>query len=186
MHHVLTLPRVRRRTDREEPETWVPHPVPTSAAVESTPVTTTQPIVRRVDGVGIRSVIELALIFYGCVFASLAGGVLLIWGAISTMGYVDRFEDFMRSIGFRGFEVSSGDVILGLIGVAGALTLLATFLTVLIAGAYNLVGHAGHGLVVRTSGPDAQVASQVASAASIESANAIEDDSVDGGSPHAA
>ena len=182
MHHVLTLPRVRRRRDGEDPANWVPLSVPTSADIESAPMTATQTIVRRVDGVGIRSVIELALIFYGCVFASLAAGVLLIWSAISTMGYVDRFEDFMRSIGFRGFEVSSGDVILGLIGVAGALTLLATLLTVMIAGAYNLVGRTGHGLVVRTSGPDARIAS----AAPLESADAIRDGSVDGGSPHAA
>ena len=111
---------------------------------------------RRVDGVGIASVVKLALLFYGFVFTCLAGGVLIVWGAISTMGYVSRFEEFMRDVGFRGFEVSSGDVVVGLIGIAGSLTLLATLLTVTVAGAYNVAGHIGQGLVLRMSEPIAR------------------------------
>jgi hypothetical protein len=165
MHHVLTLPRVRRRRDGEESATWAPvtlpapdtidggETVPTMESVEVPAAVTTRRVVRRVDGVGMGSVVKLALLFYGCVFASLAGGVLIIWTAISAMGYVGRFEEFMRSIGFRGFEVSSGNVVFGLIGVAGALTLLATFLTVAVACAYNIAGRGGHGLVLRMSEP---------------------------------
>jgi hypothetical protein len=59
----------------------------------------------------------------------------------------------MRSIGFRGFAVSTDGVVLGLIGIAGALILLATLLTLLAALAYNVVGATGHGLVVRMSEP---------------------------------
>jgi hypothetical protein len=153
MHHVLTLPRVRRRdTGEGDTEKWAPVAAPTSDAVETTAVAT-QRVLRRVDGVEIWSVVKLALLFYGCVFACLCGGVLMVWTAISTLGYVDRFEEFMRSIGFRGFEVSSGDVVFGLVGVAGSLTLLASFLTVVVAYAYNLVAGVGHGLVLRMSEP---------------------------------
>src|SRR5687768_5796609 len=129
--HVLTLPRVLRRHDGDEADGWRPVTVPATESADVEVAATTQRVVRRVDGVGLSSVLKLALIFYGCVFASLAGGVLIVWGAISSMGYVDRFEQFMRSIGFRGFAVSTGGVVLGLVGLAGALTLLATLLTLM-------------------------------------------------------
>jgi hypothetical protein len=151
--HVLTLPRVLRRHDGQDPDGWRTITVPETESADVAVAATTQRVVRRVDGVGLFSVLKLALIFYGCVFASLAGGVLIVWGAISAMGYVDRFEHFMRSIGFRGFEVSTGGVVLGLIGVAGALTLLATLLTLVVAAAYNIVGSTGQGLVLKMSEP---------------------------------
>ena len=172
--HVLTLPRVRRRHDGEDPDTWPPVTVPATESVEVNPIdhvdhvervetaAATQRVTRRVDGVGLGSVAKLALVFYGCVFASLAGGVLLIWSAISAMGYVDRFEHFMRSIGFRGFAVSGNGIVLGLIGIAGALTLLATLLTLAVACAYNIVGHTGHGLVLKMSEPAARDARSTA------------------------
>src|SRR4051794_26289256 len=150
--HVLTLPRALRRHDGEEAETWEPVSVPVTEPLDRVDTAAaTQRVVRRVDGVGLGSVAKLALLFYGFVFASLAGGVLIIWAAISAMGYVHRFEHFMRSIGFRGFVLSSNGVILGLIGIAGALTLLATLLTVGVACAYNVIGHVGHGLVLKMS-----------------------------------
>jgi hypothetical protein len=154
MHHVLTFPRALRRHDGEE-AAWIPVTVPHAdtiddAEVQAAAVTRTT---RRIDGLGIASVAKLALVFYGCVFACLSGGVLVLWTAIATMGYVDRFERFMRSIGFRGFAVSSDNIVFGLIGVAGSLTLLATLLTVTVALAYNVVGSTGHGLVLRISDP---------------------------------
>jgi hypothetical protein len=151
---VLTLPRVRRRHDGEQSGSWMPVAAPVDEPVDHVEVETaavTQRVVRRVDGVGLGSVAKLALLFYTCVFASLAGGVLIVWTAISTLGYVGRFEHFMRSIGFRGFVVSTNGVVLGLIGVAGVLTLLATFLTLVVASAYNVAGATGHGLVLRMS-----------------------------------
>jgi hypothetical protein len=154
--YVLTLPRVLRRHDGEEPETWQPVAVtPAQAAEEVDSVATIHRVVRRVDSVGLVSVANLALVFFGFVFASLAAGVLIVWTSISSLGYVHRFEHFMRSIGFRGFTVSTGDVVFGLIGAAGALILLATILTLLAACAYNVVGASGHGLVVRMSEPSA-------------------------------
>ncbi len=148
--HVLTLPRVLRRHDGEETGTWTPVTVPV-APIDIEAAAVTQRVERRVDGLGLGSVAKLALLFYTCVFASLAGGVLIVWTAIATLGYVHRFEHFMRSIVFRGFVVSTDGVVLGLIGVAGALTLLATFLTLVVASAYNIVGATGHGLVLRMS-----------------------------------
>jgi len=153
--HVLTLPRVLRRHDGEEAETWQPVTVPVTAPAV-VDAAATQRVARRVDGVGLASVTKLALLFYGCVFASLAGGVLIMWTVIASMGYVHRFEHFMRSIGFRGFVVSSNGIILGLIGIAGALTLLATLLTLVVACAYNVVGQVGHGLVLKMSEPIAR------------------------------
>jgi hypothetical protein len=152
--HVLTLPRAWRRHDGDDAETWQPVAVPVREAVDDVGAgTATHRVVRRVDGVGLGSVAKLALLFYGFVFASLVGGVLLLWAAVSAMGYVHRFEHFMRSIGFLGFVVSSDGVVLGLIGIAAALTVLATLLTLLVACAYNIVGRVGHGLVLRMSEP---------------------------------
>src|SRR4051812_806366 len=151
--HVLTLPRARRRHDGDDTDTWEPVSVPVTEPLDrvDTPAATQHRLVLRADGVGLPSVAKLALLFYGFVFASLAGGVLMVWAAIASMGYVHRFEHFMRSIGFRGFVLSSNGVILGLIGIAGALTLLATLLTVGVACAYNVIGHVGHGLVLKMS-----------------------------------
>jgi len=151
--HVLSLPRVLRRHDGEETETWLPVAVTTAEPGERVDAvaTTRRRVARRVDSVGLGSVAELALVFYGFVFASIAGGILIVWTAIATLGYVHRFEHFMRSIGFRGFTVSTGDVLLGLIGVTCALIVLATILTLLAACAYNVVGATGHGLVLRMS-----------------------------------
>src|SRR3954454_3055808 len=158
--HVLTLPRARRRNDDDDTHTWGPVSVPVTAAPDrvDAPAATQHRLVLRADGVGLPSVAKLALLFYGFVFASLAGGVLMVWAAIASMGYVHRFEHFMRSIGFRGFVVSSNGVILGLIGIAGALTLLATLLTLLVACAYNIVGRFGHGLTFKVSKPPARKA----------------------------
>jgi hypothetical protein len=154
--HVLTLPRVLRRHDGDDTETWMPVTVPVTEPVDHVDTAAaTQRVVRRVDGVGLGSVAKLALLFYGFLFASLAGGVLIVWAAISSLGYVHRFEDFMRSIGFRGFVVSTNGVVFGLIGIAGALTLLATLLTLAVACAYNVVGHVGHGLVLKMTEPAA-------------------------------
>jgi len=154
--HVLTLPRALRRHDGEETETWLPVAVSTAEPREQVDAAANRRRVeRRVDSVGLASVAQLALVFYGFVFASIAGGVLLVWTAIASLGYVHRFEHFMRSIGFRGFTVSTGDVVLGLIGVAGVLIVLATALTLLAASAYNIVGATGHGLVLHMSEPGA-------------------------------
>jgi hypothetical protein len=153
--HVLTLPRALRRHDGEETETWLPVAATTAESGEQVDdaVAARRRLERRVDSVGLASVAELALVFYGFVFASIAGGVLIVWTAISSFGYVHRFENFMRSIGFRGFTMSTGDVVFGLIAVAGTLILLATILTLLAACAYNVVGATGHGLVLRISEP---------------------------------
>ena len=153
--HVLTLPRVLRRHDGEAPESWQPVAVPAESGAQVDAVAARHRLERRVDGVGLWSVAKLALVFYGFVFASLAGGVLIVWAAISALGYVHRFEHFMRSIGFRGFAVSTDGVVLGLIGIVGVLILLATLLTLLAASAYNVVGATGHGLVLRISDPSA-------------------------------
>src|SRR5437867_4490515 len=102
--NVLTLPRVLRRHDGEETETWLPVAVTGAESAEPVDaVATRRRVERRVDSVGLGSVAELALVFYGFVFASIAGGVLIVWTAIASLGYVHRFEHFMRSIGFRGF-----------------------------------------------------------------------------------
>ena len=194
--HVLTLPRSWRRHDGDEAETWQPVTVPVSEPIDHAEnAAATQRVVRRVDGVGLGSVAKLALIFYGCVFASLAGGVLLLWLTISAMGYVHRFEHFMRSIGFRGFVVSSNGVVLGLIGIAAALTVLATLLTLLLACAYNIVGNVGHGLVLKMSEPlvrDATPTTLPAETPAVEEVvaeehTAMEEDApAEDGAPHAA
>ena len=192
--HVLTLPRVLRRHDGEETETWTPVTVPVTEPIDKVDTAAaTQRVVRRVDGVGLGSVTKLALLFYGFLFASLAGGVLIVWAAISSLGYIHRFEQFMRSIGFRGFVVSTNGVVFGLIGVAGALTLLATLLTLAVACAYNVVGHVGHGLVLKMSEPtvrDARSAATPAEASDDASVEASSDESVEApaadGASHAA
>ena len=187
--HVLTLPRALRRHDGEEPQTWLPVTVPVTEPVDRVDAAVArQRVARRIDGVGLGSVAKLALLFYGCVFASLAGGVLIVWAMINTLGYVHRFEHFMRSIGFRDFALSTNGIVFGLIGIAGALTLLATLLTLLVACAYNIVGSAGQGLVLKMSEPITRDAVEAPLAEDLTSApdHAGEDEMSEDGAPHAA
>lgn len=114
----------------------------------------------RLEGFELRSVGRIALFYYACALAVLMLGVVLTWAGLSALGFVGQFEEFMRSIGFRGFRVSTSAVILGGILLVAAVVVFLTVMTMLAAGFYNaLARHHGVGVrlkAIPTSKPTAR------------------------------
>ena len=152
--HVLTLPRVLRRHDGgEESENWLPVTVPVTEPVDQVDTAApTQRVVRRVDGVELPGVARAA-------WSSTAAFSRPSRVASSSCGPRSRRRG--TSTASSTSCAPSASVVsrcrrtasCWLIGVAGALTLLATLLTLAAACAYNVVGAVGHGLVLKMSEP---------------------------------
>jgi hypothetical protein len=100
----------------------------------------------RLAGFELRSVASTALLYYACAFAVLALGVVLVWFGASMFGIVGRVEEFMRSIGFRGFHFAGFEVIAGGILLCVAAVAFLTVMTVLAAAFYNLLGRPERGV----------------------------------------
>jgi hypothetical protein len=101
----------------------------------------------QLEGIDLRSLAVFSALFYGAAFLALAIGVAVAWLLASVVGLVGQFEEFMRSIGFRDFEVVAPQVILGGLVLALALVVFLTVMTVLAAALYNVM--AKHGRTVR-------------------------------------
>lgn len=100
-------------------------------------------------GIDLRSLTSFALLFYGAVAGALALGIATVWVGASLVGVVAQFEEFMQSIGFRGFRVIGPELIFGGLLLALALVLFLTVITVLAAGFYNVMASHGRGVKVR-------------------------------------
>jgi hypothetical protein len=103
----------------------------------------------RLEGFELRSVTRAALRYYACAFAALSVGVTLLWFGASMLGIVGRIEEFMRSIGFRGFHFAGFAVIVGGILLSVAAVAFLTVMTVLAAAFYNLLVQPDRGVGVR-------------------------------------
>jgi hypothetical protein len=103
----------------------------------------------RLEGLELRSVASVALLYYSCIFGVLTLGIATLWFGVSGLGLVGRVEGFMRGIGFRGFRVGGLEVIAGgALLSAAAVTFLAV-VTVVAAAFYNIIGRPGRGIAVR-------------------------------------
>ncbi len=103
----------------------------------------------RLEGFELRSVAGIALQFYASTFAVLAIGVVLVWIGVSMLGIIGRVEEFMRSIGFRGFRFAGFEVVVGSILLCVAAVAFLTVMTVLAAAFLNLLGRHERGVRVR-------------------------------------
>jgi hypothetical protein len=103
----------------------------------------------RLEGLELRSVAGVALLYYSCIFGVLTLGTAIMWLGVSQLGLVGSVEAFMRDIGFRGFHISGIEVIAGgALLSAAAVTFLAV-VTVVAAAFYNIIGRPGRGIAVR-------------------------------------
>jgi transmembrane protein DUF3566 len=100
----------------------------------------------RLAGFDLRSVASTALLYYACVLVVLTLGVILLWGVANMLGVVGRVEEFMRSIGFRGFHFAGFQIIVGGVLLAVAAVAFLTVMTVLAAAFYNLLGRPDRGV----------------------------------------
>jgi hypothetical protein len=107
--------------------------------------------VHHVDSVDLRSLGVVAGLFYLTAFLVLALAVVAVWLFAASLGLISQVEDFMRSIGFRGFRLVGPEVILGFVLILGALVVFLTVMTLVAAAFYNLLGTGRRGVRIRTS-----------------------------------
>jgi hypothetical protein len=102
-----------------------------------------------VRGVDLGSLASLAVRCALVVALSAALAIAGLWYLAASAGAVSNFESFMRSVGFRDFQMSSARIIAGsALLITGLALVIAT--VIIIAGAvYNLLALNGGGLRVR-------------------------------------
>jgi len=107
--------------------------------------------VHHVDAIDLRSLGVVAGLFYLTAFLVLALGVAAVWLFAAGLGLISQVEDFMRSIGFRGFRLVGPEVILGFVLILASLVVFLTVMTLVAAAFYNFLGMGRRGVRIRTS-----------------------------------
>jgi hypothetical protein len=104
-----------------------------------------------VDAIDLRSLGVVAGLFYLTAFLVLALAIVGVWLFAAALGLISQLEDFMRSIGFRGFRLVGPEVIIGFVLILAALVVFLTVMTLVAAAFYNLLGTGRRGVRIRTS-----------------------------------
>ena len=107
--------------------------------------------IHHVDAVELRSLGVVAGLFYLTAFLVLALAIAGVWLFAASLGLISQVEDFMRSVGFRGFKLVGPEVILGFILVLAALVAFLTVMTLVAGAFYNLLGTGKHGIRFRST-----------------------------------
>ena len=108
-------------------------------------------MVHHVDAVELRSLGVVAGLFYFTAFLVLALAVAGVYLFAASLGLISQVEDFMRSVGFRGFKFVGPEVILGFVLILAALVVFLTVMTLVTGAFYNLLGTGKHGVRFRTT-----------------------------------
>ncbi len=107
--------------------------------------------VHHVDAVDLRSLGVVSGLFYFTAFLVLALAIAGVWLLAAGLGLISQLEEFMRSIGFRGFRLVGPEVVLGFVLLLGALVVFLTVMTLIAGAFYNLLGSSRRGVRVRLS-----------------------------------
>jgi hypothetical protein len=105
--------------------------------------------IHHVDAVELRSLGVVAGLFYLTAFLVLALAIAGVWLFAASLGLISQVEDFMRSVGFRGFRLVGPEVILGFVLLLAALVVFLTVMTLVAGAFYNLLGTGRHGIRFR-------------------------------------
>jgi Transmembrane domain of unknown function (DUF3566) len=108
-------------------------------------------MVHHVDAVELRSLGVVAGLFYLTAFLVLALAIAGVYLFAASLGLISQVEDFMRSVGFRGFKFVGPEVILGFVLILAALVVFLTVMTLVAGAFYNLLGTGKHGVRFRTT-----------------------------------
>ena len=108
-------------------------------------------MIHHVDAVELRSLGVVAGLFYFTAFLVLALAVAGVYLFAASLGLISQVEDFMRSVGFRGFKFVGPEVILGFVLILAALVVFLTVMTLVAGAFYNLLGTGKHGVRFRTT-----------------------------------
>lgn len=100
-------------------------------------------IVRRVD---LWSVLKLALVLYTCLYSAALLAVAGLWAFLNSAGLVDRFESFMKDVGFDKFQFRGSEMFRGVVAGGAVLVLAGAVLTVIGFALLNVVSELTGGL----------------------------------------
>lgn len=93
-------------------------------------------VIRRVDPL---SVLKLSFAFSLCVFAMFLVAAVLLWSAAIGSGSTDNIESFLVDIGFEDFQLVGADLFRGFVVFGGALVIVGTVFSVMLALLFNLI-----------------------------------------------
>lgn len=100
-------------------------------------------IVRRID---LWSVLKLSLVLYVCLYAAALLAVAGLWAFINSAGLIDRFESFMKDVGFDRFQFHGSEMFRGVAAGGAILVLASALMTVIAFGLFNAVSELTGGL----------------------------------------
>jgi hypothetical protein len=107
--------------------------------------------VHHLDAIELKSLGCVSGLFYFTAFLVLALAIVAVWVFAASLGLISQVEDFMRSVGFRGFRIVGPEVVLGFVLILLALVLFLTVMTLIAGAFYNILGTGRRGIKVRTS-----------------------------------
>ena len=100
-------------------------------------------VIRRVD---LWSVLKLALVLYTCIYAAVLMATAGLWAFLNSSGLVDKFESFMRDVGFNNWQFHGPQMFKG-VAAAGAILVLAfSVMSVVVVGLVNVVSELTGGI----------------------------------------
>lgn len=100
-------------------------------------------IVRRID---LWSVLKLALVLYTCVYAAVLMATAGLWAFLNSAGLVDKFESFMKDVGFDNWQFHGALMFKGVAAAGAILVLALSVLTLVFAGLVNVVSELTGGI----------------------------------------
>ncbi len=100
-------------------------------------------IVRRID---LWSVLKLALVLYTCVYAAVLMATAGLWAFLNSAGLVDKFENFMKDVGFDNWQFHGAPMFKGVAAAGAILVLALSVLTLVFAGLVNVVSELTGGI----------------------------------------
>jgi hypothetical protein len=108
----------------------------------------------RVGWIDLRSVGKIAFGFYLAALVVFLVAVVVLWMVAAAVGVVGSVERFVQDLGFEGFRLLSGTLLLAAVLLGLAAVVILTVATVVAASFYNAFARAVGGLEVLVSSSD--------------------------------
>lgn len=120
-----------------------PHPDPLPGRRATRRGRRVKRIVRHVD---LWSVLKLCLVLYVCLYTAVLLAVAGLWAFINSAGLIDRFESFMKDVGFDKFQFHGPQMFRAVAAGGAILVLVGALLTVIAFALFNAVSELTGGL----------------------------------------
>ncbi len=100
-------------------------------------------VIRRID---LWSVLKLALVLYTCIYAAVLMATAGLWAFVNSSGLVDKFESFMKDVGFNNWQFHGPQMFKGVAAGGAILVLTFSVLSLVVVGLVNVVSELTGGI----------------------------------------